>query len=100
MSKQLTENINVYIKEKHNQDECIGFIAGFKASENIKPLDPYANDLNTKRIKAYKLLAEMYNVHESTVRDIFCKGIDWYIEQVQKEQEGKMLEYKELDNKF
>ena len=46
--------------------------------------DHYAGDLNTKRIKAYKMLAEQYRVDESTVRDCFCKGADWYKEQCQK----------------
>ena len=43
--------------------------------------DHYAGELNTKRIKAYKILHEQYNVEEGTVRDIFCKGADWYKEQ-------------------
>lgn len=45
--------------------------------------DHYAGELNTKRIKAYKMLAEQYIVDESTVRDCFCKGADWYKEQVE-----------------
>jgi hypothetical protein len=40
--------------------------------------DHYAGELNTKRIKAYKMLHEQYNLEEGTVRDIFCKGADWY----------------------
>ena len=43
--------------------------------------DHYAGKLNTKRIKAYRLLHEQYNLEEGTVRDIFCKGADWYKEQ-------------------
>ena len=46
--------------------------------------DHYAGELNTKRIKAYKMLHEQYNLEEGTVRDIFCKGADWYKEQCQK----------------
>ena len=46
--------------------------------------DHYAGELNTKRIKAYRLLHEQYNLDEGTVRDIFCKGADWYKEQCQK----------------
>jgi hypothetical protein len=30
------------------------------------------------------LLHEQYNLEEGTVRDIFCKGADWYKEQCQK----------------
>jgi hypothetical protein len=40
--------------------------------------DHYAGELNTERIKAYRLLHEQYNLEEGTVRDIFCKGADWY----------------------
>jgi|LSQX01.1.fsa_nt_gb hypothetical protein len=46
--------------------------------------DHYAGQLNTERIKAYRLLHEQYNLEEGTVRDIFCKGADWYKEQCQK----------------
>ena len=46
--------------------------------------DHYAGELNTERIKAYRLLHEQYNLEEGTVRDIFCKGADWYKEQCQK----------------
>ena len=46
--------------------------------------DHYAGELNTKRIKTYRLLHEQYNLEEGTVRDIFCKGADWYKEQCQK----------------
>lgn len=40
--------------------------------------DIYSRELNTERIKHYKHLAEGYNVSESTVRDIFCRGAEWY----------------------
>jgi len=40
--------------------------------------DIYSGELNTERIKQYKHLAEGYNVSESTVRDIFCRGAEWY----------------------
>jgi hypothetical protein len=46
--------------------------------------DHYVGELNTKRIKAYRLLHKQYNLEEGTVRDIFCKGADWYKEQCQK----------------
>ena len=46
--------------------------------------DHYAGQLNTERIKAYRLLHEQYNLEEGTVRDIFCKGADWYKEQCRK----------------
>ena len=46
--------------------------------------DHYAGELNTQRIKAYRLLHEQYNLEEGTVKDIFCKGADWYKEQCQK----------------
>jgi hypothetical protein len=46
--------------------------------------DHYAGELNTKRIKAYQLLHEQYNLEEGTVRDIFCRGADWYKEEAEK----------------
>lgn len=53
-------------------------ISGFKAGAEYKSkIDIYSGELNTERIKQYKKLAELYNVQESTVRDIFCKGADW-----------------------
>ena len=45
--------------------------------------DHYAGELNTERIKAYRLLHEQYNLEEGTVRDIFCKGADWYKQKVE-----------------
>jgi len=35
----------------------------------------YKDELNEKRISAYKKLAENYRVQEGTVRDIFSEGI-------------------------
>lgn len=50
--------------------------------------DIYSNigngNLNTKRIKAYQDLKELYNLEEGTIRDIFCKGADWYKEILEK----------------
>lgn len=48
-----------------------------KAKPTILP-DPYAKELNAQRIAAYRALAKEYNISESSVRDIFCKGVDWY----------------------
>ena len=56
----------------------------YKAHVSKSLPDHYAGELNTKRIKAYKTLHEQYNLEEGTVRDIFCKGADWYKEQCQK----------------
>lgn len=56
-----------------------------KSKKKLKAFpDHYAGELNTKRIKAYKALHEQYNLEEGTVRDIFCKGADWYKEQLEK----------------
>lgn len=40
--------------------------------------DHYAGELNFKRIEAWQKLAKEYNIEEGTVREIFCKGADWY----------------------
>jgi len=50
---------------------------GEQPAQPVDKLDFYSGDLNTKRIKKYRFLAEMYNVEEGTVRDIFSAGIDW-----------------------
>ena len=45
----------------------------------MKKPDIYSGKLNSQRIKRYLNLAELYNIEESTVREIFCKGADWGI---------------------
>jgi hypothetical protein len=57
-------------------------LALFSVSKSLP--DHYAGELNTKRIKAYRLLHEKYNLEEGTVRDIFCEGADWYKKQCQE----------------
>lgn len=53
--------------------------------EMNKPLpDHYEGQLNTDRITTYLKLEEQYNLQTGTIRDIFCKGADWYKEQCQK----------------
>ena len=45
----------------------------------------YAGELNTERIKTYRLIHQQYSdLEEGTVRNIFCKGADWYKEQCLK----------------
>lgn len=56
----------------------------FKEIQVITLPDHYEGELNRKRIKAYKALHEQYNLEESTVRNIFCKGADWYKEEASK----------------
>jgi len=46
--------------------------------------DPYAGNLNEKRIQAYHKIANMYTCSPSSVRDIFCAGIDWYKSELEK----------------
>jgi hypothetical protein len=40
--------------------------------------DIYSGKLNAKRIKKYRKLAQLYNIEDGTVRDIFCAGADWF----------------------
>lgn len=49
--------------------------------------DIYRGKLNAKRIKKYKKLAQLYNIQEGTVRDLFCSGADWF----KKVTEGNCL---------
>lgn len=45
--KYLEEVLTKYVKEKHTQDECIGFIDGYKAQEEkIKALEEEIERLN------------------------------------------------------
>lgn len=48
------------------------------------PYDPYIGTLNEKRIQAYHKIANMYTCSPSSVRDIFCAGIDWYKSELEK----------------
>ena len=65
-------------------DLCQGMMEGKLSILDAEKKLPehYEGELNTKRIKTYKRLAQDYNVDEGTVRDIFCKGADWYKEQI------------------
>ena len=51
--------------------------------------DIYSNigngNLNTKRIAEYMKLTELYNIDEGTIRDIFCKGAEWYKKVVEED---------------
>lgn len=57
------------------------FTEKFKKSNKFP--DPYAGHLNTERIKAYRRLSELYDIDESTIRDVFCRGVDWYKEKAE-----------------
>jgi hypothetical protein len=48
--------------------------------------DHYSGELNYLRIKEYRKICKEYNVSESTVRDIFCKGADWYKSVLEKDK--------------
>ena len=83
MKKQALEVLLRYIdNSKEANDALSELLVIFSVSKSLP--DHYAGELNTKRIKAYRLLHEQYNLEEGTVRDIFCKGADWYKEQCQK----------------
>ena len=48
-----------------------------------RPTDAiYFGELNTRCIAAYTRLAMNYNIEEGTVRDIFCAGAEWAINNV------------------
>lgn len=54
-------------------------------------IDIYSGDLNTERIKEYMRLAELYNVSESTIRNVFFAGADWALSQVEKSNNIKKI---------
>lgn len=66
--------------------------------------DPYSGEMNTKRIAAYKKLADDYNLSEGTVRDIFCAGIDWYkaqpVSPANREGEKEVIRKFLIDNRI
>lgn len=73
--------INLVLWYKWNQAKRYKemYASLFNKETNDKRLpDAYSGKLNEGRIKAYKQIAEGYNIEEGTVRDIFSKGIDWY----------------------
>ena len=39
----------------------------------------YKGKLNTERIEQSRELAQLFNIDESTAREIFCKGTEWGI---------------------
>jgi len=48
---------------------------------NQNDMDIYSGDTNTKRIAAYKKLADAYLIQEGIVRDIFNAGAEWALQQ-------------------
>lgn len=63
-------------------DRKNGYVQGYLDAQFSS--DPYSGELNTKRIRAYKVLAQQYNISELTVGKIFCEGIDWYLKEIKK----------------
>jgi len=62
----MKKSLNVYIKAKHSQDECIGFIDGYKqACEDIQvKLDNMLDDLDvSETIKIDQLLSVQESIN-------------------------------------
>lgn len=59
---ELAKALDVYIKEKHTQDECIGFIAGFEQATDLVKLFVIADVINCPLCGG-----EMAFVHPKTV---------------------------------
>lgn len=75
--------VNAYVKEKHNTDECIGFIDGVN-----KALDVVSKNLVTHDVR--KILIdfcqsqEAYNIHTldvelSDMKNEIAMGVDAYL---------------------
>lgn len=60
---------------------------------DTKKTDIYAMGLNVQRIRAYTLLAEKFNIHLSTVGQIFNEGADWALEHSKEEKLLELIEY-------
>lgn len=52
---------------------------GKKFWKRKRAVDFYAGELNTMRIAEYKKLNDVYDISESSIRDIFCRGIDFAV---------------------
>jgi hypothetical protein len=82
---ELTTILELYKIGRWGLDGVLTAVEAYSsASNNGKPLvsgslpDIYAGELNECRIEAYTKLHQEYNVQIGTVRDIFCKGADFY----------------------
>ena len=62
--------------------------------------DPYAGELNTERIAAYQKLKEEYRIEESSIRRIFCKGVDWYKQQLEEQKHNDSFNEKVRVGKY
>jgi hypothetical protein len=68
--KLLAENLTAYIKEKHTQEECIGFTDGFTKAYNI---------FNSKEPKIYNNLKRQeaiawWNKREDHIKKMLCEA--------------------------
>ena len=69
--------INAYIKEKHNQDECIGFIDGFeKAMSLVKNCSMHAVSNNEVAVCLHYNHCDDGNKLQCPLRDCFKKQTD------------------------
>lgn len=60
-------------------DSILKAMEEYKNQENnLKLPDIYNGEINAIRIKEYTTLHQEYNSELSTIRDVFCKGADWY----------------------
>ncbi|HDY87313.1 MAG TPA: hypothetical protein ENH82_04255 [bacterium] len=57
-------------------------LTDFQDSEIERLTKIYEGKLNTKRIKAYRKLVELYRLHETTIATIFDAGADWIINHI------------------
>lgn len=102
MKLNYTEGVELYeLLEKYRKEEdgrerryILSKISTFIEGRELDVAMPDINAgaLNTKRIKAYKRLAYDYDVEESTIREVFSKGAEFYklaVEVASKKAEPK-----------
>ena len=74
--KSIVKPLNDYIKQKHNQDECIGFIDGHETKQS--------ENLNLYTENEIKLLFEKWIKLKSEEVGLYCLTFDKWFETVKK----------------
>jgi len=69
-------------KTYYSKDGVIEMMDKYLASQLEKKTKIYECELNTERIKEYRKLLVLYNLHETTIATLFGKGAEWIIKKL------------------
>lgn len=79
----MEKHLDKYIKEKHTQEECVGFIDGWKAAmDSLKP----------NQVEEFKHMGKKFKLHESENDDTI-----FTIESIEGDNKGAMIRWDEED---